>query len=75
MSLNHHRYQCRLDYFDSAYGASRSVDVVKTTVAEKDFLEVDLERARPDATFNKLFETKISNGLYSKGPYELKVIV
>ena len=64
-----------LDYFDSAYGASRSVDVVKTTVAEKDFLEVDLERARPDATFNRLFETKISSGLYSKEPYELKVIV
>ena len=63
-----------LDYFDPAYGTSRTVDVVKATVIEKEFLEVDLECARPDATFNRLFETKVSSGLYSKEPHELKAI-
>lgn len=64
-----------LEYFDSAYGTRRTVDVVGATVAEKDFLEVDLERARPEATFDRLFHPKVSSGLYSKEPYELKAIV
>lgn len=64
-----------LEYFDSAYGRRRAVDVVRATIAEKDFLEVDLERVRPGATFDRLFHPKVSSGLYSKEPYELKAIV
>lgn len=61
-----------LDYFDRAYGTNQTVDVLKTTISEEEFLKVDLERARLEDLFARLFKTDVSTGLYRKEPYELK---
>lgn len=61
-----------LDFFDPAYGTNQIVDVLKTTVGEEEFLKVDLERARLEDLFTRLFKTTVSSGLYKKKPYELK---
>ncbi|ADK67568.1 hypothetical protein Olsu_0447 [Olsenella uli DSM 7084] len=61
-----------LDYFDPAYGTNQTIDVLKTTVSEEEFLKVDLERARLEDLFTRLFKSHVASGLYKKKPYELK---
>lgn len=63
-----------LDFYDPAFGQGRIIDAIKTTIAREDFLQVNLERADPEALFGRLYNTKASGGLYKKKPYELKAI-
>lgn len=61
-----------LDYFDPAYGTNQTVDVIQATVGEEEFLKVNLERARLEDLFARLFASKVAQGLYKKRPYEFK---
>lgn len=63
-----------LEYYDSAYGHERRVDVIRSTVLEAEFLEVILKWANLDDLFARLFKTKVVGGLYKKQPYELPAL-
>lgn len=63
-----------LDFYDPAYGTRRVIDAIKTAVPEKEFCQVDLGRADPEALFDRLFTKTIAAGLYKKESYQLKAI-
>ena len=63
------------DYYDDAYGTRRSVDVIRSSVDEEEFLKVNLGQADPEELFKRLFRTTSASGLYTKKSYEIRALV
>ena len=65
-----------LNYYDSAYGNYRELNVAKLQISKDLFSQINLERVNVSKLFKRVINEQfhISLGLYEKEPYELSEI-
>ncbi len=61
-----------LDYFDYAFGTDRYISVMSLEINKDIFNQINLESLKISDLFERVLKTKVSEGLYSKNPFELK---